>query len=583
MFMENLPDMMESGKSVAEDFQKFTNSAFAPENERLKIFEIYLTFLQQQIELWKQLTLHRKGNDYTPVITPVNGDKRFSSPDWEKEPYFFDYLKQNYLMISRLFNEIITSVEMEPNTKKRLLFYTQQYLDFFSPSNFLFTNPEALNKAISSGGKSLMAGFENYFNDLKHGRISQTDNSAFELGKNIAGTPGNVVYENDLIQLIHYTSPVVVEKGLKPVSTRTGQKSASTTYEIPLLIIPPWINKYYILDLQEDNSLVKYLTEQNISVFLISWKNPGSHTKNFSFDDYVELGIVSAVEHILKLTMAKKVNTLGYCIGGTLLGITLAILAKRKRSLIHSATFMASMIDFSDIGALGAVIDEKLVTKLENELTGKMFMDGRRMADAFNMVRSNDLIWSFVVNNYLLGKKPAPFAILYWTNDNTNLSSKMYLSYLRNMVLENKLVKKNALKLCNTAIDLSQVKISCFVIGTKEDHISPWKTTYKTLELFSTRASEKEFILGESGHVMGIVNPPVKKKYGFFSGGKLNPDSEIWLKTAKREEGSWWSYWVKWLKKKSGKKNISDAWIKRKVYKIIEKAPGRYVREGIER
>jgi polyhydroxyalkanoate synthase len=416
-----------------------------------------------------------------------------------------------------------------------------------------------INKAKETSGDSLKEGFLNMLTDLEKGRITQTDDTAFTVGENLAITPGAVIYQNDLIQLIQY-SPVGKE-----------------VYEIPLLIVPPWINKYYILDLQPKNSFVHYLVEKGFTVFMISWKNPNKKMKNYSFDDYVDKGILNSIDTIKNITGEKKVNTLGYCLGGTLLGVSLAIMHARKDVPIQSATFLASMLDFTDVGPMGDVIDQAMVSKLERgELQEEGVMHGHDMEKAFNLIRANDLIWNYVVNNYLKGNKPTAFDLLFWTNDNTNLPANMYAYYMRHMILENKLSRKNALRICDTPISIGKIETPSFIIAMKEDHISPPQTAFTTTELLS---GPVEFILSDSGHVMGVANPPSKKKYGYSKSDHLGYGFEEWRKNAKHINGSWWTPWSNWLKTKSGKKINAPTKPGNKNYKIIEKAPGTYVKE----
>lgn len=574
-YIENLPNFIHTSKDLTNVWMSFTKHILTNPDEMLKIQSSYLDLMQKQLELW-QRTIKRfihnspgvnktgiKENGYEPVITPDKKDKRFRGEEWNEYPYYFDLLKQNYLLISEFMMGIIANVKIDDFTRKKLKFYTELFLDSISPSNFIATNPEVLKLIQETKGQCLIDGFKNLLSDLKNGRISQTDNSAFEVGKNLAITKGAVIYENELIQLIQYA----------PATKKVK--------EIPLLIIPPWINRYYILDLEPENSFVKFAVEEGNSVFMISWRVPKEENGmgNITFDDYAEKGALKAIEVIQEITGAKKVNTFGYCIGGTLLGVVLAILRAKRKNIIASGTLLATMLDFSDIGALGALVDEALVEKLEQDLKDGKVLKGRDMTNAFNIIRANDLIWYYVVNNYLKGKKPTPFSILYWTNHNTNLPGNMYSFYLRHIIIENKLTKKNALKVCNTPIDLSKIDIPLYIIGTREDHISPCRTTFNTTRLVK---GEVEFVLGEAGHVVGAINPPSKNKYGYFINGKLGEGFDNWQKTAKYQKGSWWTHWSRWLKSKSGKLIDAPNKLGSKKYPVIEPAPGRYVKEPID-
>jgi polyhydroxyalkanoate synthase len=463
------------------------------------------------------------------------------------------------LLLEQLALQIVDEIEMDDPDRRRLDFYTKQYAALLSPSNFLFTNPEALELAKETNGESLWKGFENFVSDIEKGRISQVDETAFEVGKNLATTPGSVIYENELIQLIQYTP-----------RTKNVQ-------EIPLLIIPPWINKFYILDLKPEKSFVKYMVEQGFTVFIISWKNPSPGMGYLTFDDYVDKGSLKAIEMAKDISGAEKINVLGYCLGGTLLGVAASILAARKSPIINTLTFLASMIDFSYIGPMGDVINGALVNKLERgELLKDGVMHGHDMERAFNLIRAKDLIWNYVVDNYLKGMPPSIFDVMYWTNDNTNLPASMYIYYMKEMIFKNKLVQKNSLHICNTPIDIGKIDVPVFIIGMESDYISPPQTVFVTSELVS---GPVEFILGESGHVMGTINPPTKNKYGYYLNGKLGNGFDEWVKTAKFHQGSWWTAWSERLKEKSGKQIPAPKFSGNKTYKMIEPAPGRYVKE----
>lgn len=562
-FLKNSSGHNHDNRDIADTYTEFATKIIAEPKEMEKVQELYKNFFNNQQELWKRISARQfKPDEYEPLIVPDKNDKRFRAPEWDEAPYHFDFVKQSYLLVSQLMKEVIETSEIDEKIKKKLNFYSQQYIDAFSPSNFIATNPEALKLAKETKGQSLIDGFKNLLSDIEKGSITQTDVSAFEVGVNIATTPGAVIFENELIQLIQY-SP-----------------STPNVHEIPIVIIPPWINKYYILDLRPENSLAKFIVDQEVTTFIISWKNPTSKMGHISFDDYVQKGCLKAIEVAQAITKSKKVNTIGYCLGGTLLSITLSILSKQKSTAenpINSATFLATMIDFSDVGPMGDVIDNALVKKLERgELVEKGVMSGHDMEKAFNLIRANDLVWSFVVSNYLKGKAPTSFDLLYWTNDNTNLPANMYLFYLRQMVLENKLSRKNALRICDTTIDIGKIEVPVYVVGFQEDHISPPQTTFTTTELVS---GPVEFILGGSGHVMGVANPPSKKKYGYYLNGKLENGFEVWKETAEFHEGSWWSAWINRIIEKSGKQIPANKNLGNTKYKNLEPAPGSYVKE----
>jgi len=553
-YIDNFRGYQHDVRDMALSYLYFFSKIAIDPGEMTGFLGNYFNFLLKQQKLWGHAIA---GKAFAPIVEPAPNDKRFAAAEWNRYPFLF--YQTIYLLTAGFMRDSIRTSELDEHKKRKLLFYTDQLIDAFSPSNFAFTNPEVLQLAQETEGLSLWQGFQNLLSDISKGQITQTDESAFEVGRNLAITEGSVIYQNELIQLIQYAP--------------RGKK----VYEIPLFIIPPWINKYYILDLQPHNSFARYLVDKGFTVFMISWKNPSPHNRDFSFDDYVASGVLKAIEVIRSVTGAEKVNSLGYCIGGTLLGISLAVMHEQKKVPVQSATFLAAMLDFTDAGPLGDVIDPALVNKLERgELQQEGILHGHDMERAFNLIRANDLIWHFVVNNYLKGKKPPAFDVLFWTNDNTNLPAKMYSYYLRNMILENKLSRKNAIKLCGELIDLEKIKIPAFVIAMREDHISPPATVFTTTGLLS---GPVQFILGDSGHVMGLANPPTAKKYGYSTGGSLGKGFEEWKKSAKHIDGSWWEPWSDWLAKQSGKKIEVPRQAGNNKYEIIEPAPGSYVKE----
>jgi polyhydroxyalkanoate synthase len=558
-YLGNISGYHHDVRDINLTFLDLYTKAIVNPGEMVKVYSFYLDFLNKQQQAWYQVFVDSHS---MPPVEPQKGDKRFLSEEWNIKPYY-NFIKQNYLLAEKFAQQIVDEVEIDEKIRKKLDFYVGQYMDAFSPANFLFTNPEAIKLALETKGESLWKGFTNLVGDIEKGKITQTDESAFEVGKNLGITPGTVVYENELIQLIQYTP------------------STKNVHEIPLLIIAPWINKFYILDILPKNSLVKFLIDQGITVFIISWRNPKPGINHTTFDDYVEEGAIKAIDVVKSITNVKKINILGYCLGGSLLSVACSILAQReKENPINTATFLASMVDFSYIGPMGDVIDGALMKKLERgELLKNGILHGHDMETAFNLIRSNDLIWSYVVNNYLKGITPTAFEVIYWTNDNTNLPANMYLFYMKEMIVGNKLSRRNALCICNTPIDISKIDFPVYVIGLKEDYISPAKTCFTTTKLVS---GPVEFILGGSGHVMGAINPPYKKKYGYYMDGKLGFEFEDWVNTAHFYEGSWWTPWSEKLKKKSGKEIPAPVKPGNSTYKAIEPAPGRYVKEKCE-
>lgn len=555
-YLENFSGYNHDLRDISLAYFHFFTELFINTGDITKVQDLYFQFLIRQEKLRENIFIESiAGNQQ--IKSPGN-DKRFLSDEWNKYPYYH-FLWQNHLLTEQFIMKVLDEVEMSDARKKKLRFYTKQYLDLHSPANFLYTNPEVLELAMKTNGDSLWKGFNNFINDLENGKITQTDESAFEVGKNIAITPGEVIYENELIQLIQYAP------------------TTETVYKIPLLIVPPWINKYYVLDLQKENSFIKFLVEQGITVFIISWRNPMPGMGNITFDNYVDKGVISAIDAVREINQVQKINILGYCLGGTILGVTASILKARKKDVINTITFLAAMIDFTDIGPMGAVIDSALIKKMERgELLRNEILHGHDMERAFNLIRANDLVWKYVINNYMKGTLPKAIDVMYWTNDNTNLPSKMYLYYLKHIIYENKLSKKDALRICDTLVDIGKINEPVYIIAFKEDYISPPATVFTTSELVKGTV---EFILGESGHVMGAINPPARMKYGHFHDGKLGSGYAEWQKTAKYSKESWWLPWSTKLRKQSGEKIIAPKNLGNDKYIELEPAPGSYVME----
>jgi polyhydroxyalkanoate synthase len=514
--------------------------------------------------LWQSSMFKLMGQSPAPVAEPTKSDKRFRHEDWQ-EHFLFDYVKQSYLLTARWLHDAVASVDgLDERTQKKVDFFTRQYIDALAPSNFALTNPEVFRETISTGGQNLVKGLNNLLDDIERGngklRISMTDSKAFELGVNIATTPGKVVFQNDLMQLIQY------------------EPATKKVYKRPLLIIPPWINKYYILDLREKNSLIKWCLERGLTVFVISWVNPDERLAGKDFVDYMLEGPLAAIGAIEKVTGEKDVNALGYCLGGTLLAATLAHLAAKKKPRIASASFMTTLIDFTGAGELEVFIDEEQVQALEKRMQDRGFLEGSAMANTFNMLRSNDLIWSFVINNYLMGRDPFPFDLLHWNCDSTRMPAKMHSFYLRNMYMKNALKMPDGISLAGTPIDVGKVAVPTYFVSAVEDHIAPWKTTYAGPRLLGGKS---RFVLSGSGHIAGMINPPSAKKYGYWTNEELPEDAEQWLKGARQHEGSWWEDWIAWLGPKLGSKVTAREPGKgagKSKIKVIEAAPGSYAR-----
>jgi poly[(R)-3-hydroxyalkanoate] polymerase subunit PhaC len=525
-----------------------------------KLAETQLNLWADYMNLWQSSTMKLLGAPAEPIATPKAGDKRFRHEDWEKY-FLFDYIKQGYLITSRWLHETVASVEgLDEATKRKVDFFTRQYIDALAPSNFALTNPEVFRETITSGGQNLVRGLNNLLDDINRGngqlKISMTDTKAFELGVNIATTPGKVIFQNSLMQLIQY------EPSTKKVAKR------------PLLVMPPWINKYYIMDLREKNSLIKWTVDQGITVFVISWVNPDADLAHKDFEDYLREGPLAALDAIAKATRETEVNALGYCLGGTLLAATLAYMAAKKDKRIVSATFMTSLVDFSRSGELEVFIDEDQVSSLERKMSERGYLEGGEMATTFNMLRANDLIWSFVINNYLMGRDPFPFDLLHWNQDATRMPAKMHSFYLRNMYMKNLLREPGGITLLGVPIDLSKITVPVYFVSAIEDHIAPWKATYAGPKLVSGKA---RFVLSGSGHIAGMINPPAANKYGYWINEKLPTDADDWLAGAAQHEGSWWPDWAKWLAAHRGKEVAARVPGKGKL-KVIEPAPGTYAR-----
>ncbi|MRD72098.1 class I poly(R)-hydroxyalkanoic acid synthase [Rhodocyclus tenuis] len=495
-----------------------------------KLAQTQMNMMWDYVSLWQHTSLKMLGVPVSPLATPDKGDKRFAHADWENNA-LFDFMKQSYLLSARHVHAAVSDLEgLDPLTQNKVNFFTRQYLNALSPSNFALSNPEVFRETLNTRGENLLRGFNNLLHDLEAGdgtlRIRMTDTQAFELGRNVATTPGKVVFQNELMQLIQYTP------------------TTPSQYKRPLLIVPPWINKYYILDLREKNSLVKWATDQGHSVFIMSWVNPDARLAHKTFEDYLREGTLAALDAVCQISGEKEVNAAGYCLGGTLLMTTLAYLAATRDRRIASATFFTSLVDFSDPGELGVFVDEASVSALEKKMAERGFLEGSEMAGTFNLLRANDLIWSFVVNNYLMGKDPFPFDLLYWNSDSTRMPYAMHSFYLRKMYLENALRKAGGITLAGVKIDVAKVKVPCYFISTIEDHIAPWKTTYAGALL---PRGPVRFVLGGSGHIAGIVNPPAANKYGYWTNESLPALADDFLAAATAHDGSWWTDWHQWL------------------------------------
>ncbi|QDP71907.1 class I poly(R)-hydroxyalkanoic acid synthase [Legionella israelensis] len=546
-----LPELLHQYIVLLQDFQSLISALLKnPE----KFLQMQIAYMQDAIGLAQDQFQHWLEGKSMPIQ-----DKRFSSEEWINNP-FFNLLSQHYLLATEHMNSLLEQIDYgDPQIAKRIQFFTRQYLDALSPANFLHTNPQLLAETLQTHGKNLLRGLKNFLSDIETGSarliIKMTDTDAFAIGENLATTPGKVIYRNDMMELIQYF----------PQSTKVKS--------LPLLIIPPWINKYYILDLSPQNSLIGWLVKQGITVFVISWVNPDASYAQKSFYHYLNEGPHTAIEIIKKQLAVEKVNALGFCIGGTLLASLLAYNKARSDDSINSATFLASMIDFSDPGDMAVFIGEQQIQNIEEKMRQDGYLAGRFMASSFNSLRANDLIWSFFIKNYLQGKNPVPFDILYWNADSTNMPATMHSQYLRWMYLHNDLVKPGKIKLNNVPLDVTRIDTPSFFVSTIKDHIAPWQSVYAGFKLLK---GPKRFILGGSGHIAGIINPPSANKYNYYTNQHAPAESEKWLKSATEHGGSWWQEWITWLKRHSGRlKNAPE--MAKLPYQPMADAPGEYV------
>ncbi len=524
-----------------------------------KMVEANMNLWQDYMKLWQNTASRMMGQDNGPTVEPARDDRRFKGEAWEND--VFDFIKQSYLLTSNWMENTVSDVEgLDKKTKAKVEFFTKQYVDALSPSNFVMTNPEVLQSTIESHGENLVNGLRNLLEDLERGggklSIKMTDEDAFEVGKNVATTPGKVVYRNDLMELIQYTP--------------TTEKVSKT----PLLICPPWINKFYILDLREKNSYIKWAVEQGHTVFVISWVNPDRKLAMKTFEDYMLEGPLAAIEAIKQATGESEVNAIGYCIGGTLLATTLAYMAAKKMKGVKSATFFTTMVDFEEAGDLGVFIDDTSLKNLEEKMNSRGYLEGSEMASTFNMMKANDLVWSFVVNNYLLGKDPFPFDLLFWNSDSTRMPAAMHSFYLRNMYLDNKLVEPGGITIDGVKLDLRKINVPTYIISTREDHIAPWIPTYKATQLYK---GPIRFVLSASGHIAGVVNPPAAGKYCYWINDETPADPEKWLEGAVQHDGSWWPDWDQWVKDQNGGAMVDARKPGDGKLKVLCDAPGTYV------
>ncbi|MBS0466010.1 MAG: class I poly(R)-hydroxyalkanoic acid synthase [Proteobacteria bacterium] len=516
-----------------------------------KLLELQQQYLEDMRALWSQGML--------PQL-PKTGDKRFSGENWAHNPLSV-YSVTAYQMQARALMGLVDAVEADEKTRARIRFGVEQWLAAMAPSNFLAFNADAQKQALETHGESIAKGVANLLHDMRQGHISMTDESRFEVGRNVATTEGAIVFENELFQLIEY----------KPLTPKV--------YERPFLMVPPCINKYYILDLQPENSFIRYAVSQGHRTFVVSWRNPDASLAQKTWDDYIEEAVLTAIAKVQEITEAPKINTLGFCVGGTMLTNALAVLAARGQDSVASSTFLTTLINFADTGILDVFIDENFVRMREMQMGQGGLMKGQDLASTFSFLRPNELVWNYVVDNYLKGKTPPPFDLLYWNSDSTNLPGPYYAWYLRHFYLENKLIEPGALTVCGEQLDLRKVKLPVYIYGSREDHIVPAEGAYASTQVLP---GKKRFVMGASGHIAGVINPPAKKKRSHWvrEDGKLPATVQEWVAGADELPGSWWDDWAEWLKGHAGKQiEAPQAYGRAPNFKAIEPAPGRYVKQ----
>ncbi|CAH6989464.1 class I poly(R)-hydroxyalkanoic acid synthase [Vibrio chagasii] len=579
-FSDYLVKLQQTNQQWWDNFEQNKEAAQSPLNQAMqelnfddasKIFEqaanqpavllqLQSQWWEQQLKIWQNAAL--MGNTES-VITEDRSDKRFIDEAWKNDP-FYSFIKQSYLLFSKSYIDTINSIDgIDEKTKERVAFFSRQAINALSPSNFIATNPELMKLTLERNGENLLDGLEQLQADVEASadilKIRMTNNNAFRLGVDVANTEGDVVFQNELFELIQYYP-------------KSPQVNAT-----PLLIVPPFINKYYILDLREKNSMVRWLLEQGHSVFMMSWRNPGEAQKDLEFGDYVTEGVAKAVTAIEDITGKEQINAAGYCIGGTVLASTVAYYAaKRMKKRIKTATFFTTLLDFSQPGEVGAYINETIINAIEKQNDAKGFMDGRSLSVTFSLLRENSLYWNYYIDNYLKGSSPMEFDLLYWNSDSTNVAAKCHNFLLRELYLENKLVQDKGVKVGGVWIDLNKIKIPSYFISAKEDHIALWQGTYRGA---LNTGGNKTFVLGESGHIAGIVNHPDKKKYGFWLNDNLDDSADEWLSNATHNEGSWWTHWNQWLQGFEADEKIEPFNQGSELHPVIGKAPGNYVKQ----
>lgn len=562
-FLGNAMQFMQAGQNMAQQFMEFFSKAGNPTLEKppvadpLALTALQKQFMDQQMSLWQSVLAKQQGQAESFKIEPEPGDRRFSAPEWRDSP-IYDYLHQAYLLNTQFVKEMVELVPAtDEKSKNRMRFLARQLVDAMAPSNFAATNPEFIQRALETKGQSITDGINNLIKDFEKGRISMTDESVFEVGKNIATSEGAVVFENELMQLIQYA----------PLTPKVGTR--------PLLVVPPCINKFYIMDLQPENSLIRFMVEQGNTVFLVSWRNPQEAQGHLTWDDYLEGGPIAALKVVRDMTKVKQVNALGFCVGGTILSSALAVLKARGEDVVASLTLLTTLLDFSDTGEIGLFIDDNGLMARESSIGQGGLLPARDLQTTFSFLRANDLVWNYVTGNYLKGQKPQAFDLLYWNSDSTNLPGPFACWYMRNLYHDNSLRVPGKLEMCGVKVDLGSLDMPVYLLATREDHIVPWQSAYQSTRLLGGKV---RFVLGASGHIAGVINPASKNKRSYWVNEDVKVDADGWLGAAEEKKGSWWNDWANWLKPLSGEQRAPRKPGSAK-YKPIEPAPGRYVRE----
>jgi polyhydroxyalkanoate synthase len=518
-----------------------------------QVAQLQQHYYAQYRALWQQVL--EPGASASPVVAAAPGDNRFDAPEWDELP-FFRLLKQSYLINAAWLTSLVEAAGLDPQHARRLSFVLRQALDALAPTNFAATNPEVIQLAARSGGESLREGLAHFQADAARSRMAMTDERAFEVGRNLAITPGAVVYQNCVAQLIQY------------------QPRTTLVHARPLLIVPPFINKYYILDLQPENSFVRFALDQGFQVFMVSWRNAGEELRRATWDDYADQGVLRPLASAVDITGARQAHVLGFCVGGTLLASTLAV--SPQPASVASLTLLATMLDFTDVGDIGVYLDESFVRRCESDFAEGGLMPGRNLANAFASLRANELVWSFVINNYLKGRTPRAFDLLYWNGDSANIPGPLYAWYLRNMYLENNLRTPGAVTVLGRPVDLSRIRTPTYLLATREDHIVPWTSAFAGTRLLGGTI---QFTLGASGHIAGVVNPPEPGRRCYWHAPLSDRGAQDWLAAARRRPGSWWPHWSGWLRRRGGRLVHAPTALGNASHPVIEPAPGRYVRE----